>query len=87
MGGLGLPYAAAHWFGRLPLETSWLQQAYLTTALPGAGKTETIFEVEKAKPVLVAAMASVGDSNKGGLIQKEGFEPKSAETRGMGEPL
>ena len=73
--------------GASPLETSWLQQAYLTTALPGAGKTETIFEVEKAKPVLVAAMASVGDSNKGGAIQKEGFEPKSAETPRNGRTI
>lgn len=73
--------------GASPLETSWLQQAYLTTALPGVGKAETIFEVEKAKPILVSAMASVGDSKPGSSIQKIGFETKAAEPPQKGRTI
>ncbi len=61
--------------GASPLETSWLQQEYLTSALPETRKTELFFEVEKSKPILVSAMASLGDSKTWKSLQKEGIGP------------
>ncbi len=51
--------------GASPLEASWLQQAFLTTANPPAVKMEPAFERQRTpKPVLANAMVS-GEENSG----------------------
>lgn len=47
--------------GASPLEASWLQQAFLTTANPSVRKIESVFDMpQAAKPVMAHAMASEG---------------------------
>jgi len=47
--------------GASPLEASWLQQAFLTTANPSVSKMESGFQIQQSpKPILAHAMASDG---------------------------
>lgn len=65
--------------GASPLEASWLQQAFLTTANPSVRKMESVFDMSQAaKPVMAHAMASEANESGSASVSSPLSRPGSS---------